>query len=257
MLTVAAYLCSFICACGALWLFANAAASLTRSGATPVGLLGLATGLALMACSASGALSPAVQTTTAFMLRMIPCALGCLFSLICALLELATCRVRKDPGASADFIIVHGAALKGERPSPFLAERLDCAIIAWQRRKGAPTIIVSGGQGSDEIASEASVMCDYLVAHGISRTSIVLENRSTTTEENLLMSRELIRSISHGAAPTIALVSTDFHIPRCLLLARRLGLSPIGIGASAAPLRYPRARIREIYAFAATLLHIK
>ncbi len=257
MFTAAVYLCSFTCACGALWLFANAVASLARSGITPVGLLGLATALALAACTASGALVATAQTVGALALPAIPCALGCLFSLICLALEIATHRARKDPDTPADFIIVHGAALKGSRPSPSLAERLDRAITAWQERKGAPTIVVSGGQGSDEIASEAAVMCDYLVAHGIPRTSIALEDRSTTTEENLLMSLKLICSRADGATPSIALVSTDFHIPRCLLLARRLGLDAIGIGASTALLRYPRARIREIYAFAATLLHIK
>ncbi len=257
MLTVIVHIGSFTCACGALWLFANATASLARSRITPVGLLGIATGLVLAGCSALGILVPNVEEPLVRAAFALSCMLGSIFSLICLALEVATQRARKDPGSPVDFIVVHGAALKGRYPSPFLAERLDCAINAWQQREGAPTIIVSGGQGSDEVASEAEVMRDYLLVHGVSTAKILCEDRSTTTEENLAMSYELVHSANRKERPSIALVSTDFHIPRCLLLAKRFGLAPIGIGASTSPLRYPRARIREIYAYAATLLHIK
>lgn len=266
MLTALFLIGALVTLAGAFWMLANAATSLVLSGPTPVGILGLASAVALGGCSACGFTLAAAATgasaagTTAFLQRaplVGACAVGALFSLSCGALELKTRRARKDPGTPIDAIVVHGAALHGSEPSPFLKERLDCAIAAWQRRNAEPVIVVSGGQGADEVASEAEVMGVYLAAHGVPRDRILYEDRSTTTEENLALSRELISSTVSAANPRALLVSTDFHIPRCLILARRLGLNAVGIGASSTPLRYPRARIREMFAFTATLLHIK
>ncbi len=266
MLTALFLIGALVTLAGALWMLANAASSLTLSGPTSVGILGLAAAAVLGGCSVCGFTLTAAGTesvaagTTVFLQHaplIVACAVGALFSFSCGVLELKTRRARKDPGTPVDAIVVHGAALHGSEPSPFLKERLDCAITAWQRRNAEPAIVVSGGQGADEVASEAEVMGVYLAAHGVPRERILYEDRSTTTEENLALSLELIRSAKSTASPRMLLVSTDFHIPRCLILARRLGLNAAGIGASSTPLRYPRARIREMFAFAATLLHIK
>ena len=49
-------------------------------------------------------------------------------------------------------------------------------------------MIVSGGQGSDEAISEAEAMRRYLVEQGIRNEEIIMEDKSTNTEENLVFS---------------------------------------------------------------------
>lgn len=46
-------------------------------------------------------------------------------------------------------------------------------------------IVLSGGIANKKVdKSEASMMCDYLVAHGVSRDILILEDKSLTTKQN-------------------------------------------------------------------------
>ena len=92
-------------------------------------------------------------------------------------------------------------------------------------------------------------MKQYLVAQGIPEMHIVLEGRSATTRENLLFSKQIIDARPGGRKT--ALVSSNYHIYRCLCLAREVGLKCTGIGAKVALYYWPSALIRE---FAAVFL---
>ena len=120
------------------------------------------------------------------------------------------------------------------------------AIQIYGKCAKKPFIIPSGGQGSDERVSEARAMSDYLIAHGIPADHILLEDRSTTTRENLLYSRQIIDN--RQSSGRVALVSSNYHIYRCLLLARDVGLKCTGIGADVALYFWPSALIREFIA---------
>ena len=146
-----------------------------------------------------------------------------------------------------DYIIIHGCGLSGgERLTKLLSNRVDKAIEVYRRCERKPVIIPSGGRGSDEKISEAQAMKNYLVDHGIPEMHIALESRSATTRENLLFSKQLIDSCP-GEKKT-ALVSSNYHIYRCLCLAREVGLKCTGIGAKVAFYYWPSALIREFVA---------
>ena len=101
----------------------------------------------------------------------------------------------------ADFVVVLGCGLVGDRVSPLLASRLDEGMRAFRAELDAgrqPEIIVSGGQGPDEPVSEARAMADYLVEHGVPDESVLLEDRSRTTEQNLLNSGAIMRERRPG-----------------------------------------------------------
>ena len=83
-----------------------------------------------------------------------------------------------------DYIVIHGAGLVGDRPSPLLAGRLDKGSELWRDQERRGVIIVSGGQGPDEVVSEAEAMHGYLVRQGIPEESILDEDRSRNTMEN-------------------------------------------------------------------------
>ncbi len=146
-----------------------------------------------------------------------------------------------------DYVIIHGCGLSGgERLTKLLSNRVDRAIEIYRKCGGRPYMIPSGGQGSDEKLSEAEAMKQYMIGHGIPENRILPEDASATTRENLLNSKAIIDA--RGGRKKTALVSSNYHIFRCLRIARKVGLKCIGIGADVALYFWPSALIREFIA---------
>ena len=147
-----------------------------------------------------------------------------------------------------DYIIIHGAGLSGDRPTPLLAGRLDKGIELWRRQDKRGRIVVSGGQGADEVVSEAAAMHAYLVRNGVPAEAILDEDRSTTTMENLRYSRDLIDSLAQGSPYRCVVVTSDFHVFRCVEYAHKLGIAADGVGSKTSGWYWPTAFIREFVA---------
>ncbi len=145
-----------------------------------------------------------------------------------------------------DHVIIHGAGLlNGREVSKLLADRMDKAISVYEKCKVKPILIPSGGQGADEDISEAEAMAAYLREHGIPEEHIIPEDRSTTTMENLANSKVIIDS---RQGKRIALVSSNYHVYRCLTYAKKIKIKCVGIGAYVAWYYWPSALIREFVA---------
>lgn len=177
-----------------------------------------------------------------------------------------------------DYIIIHGAGLDGLRPTPLLAGRIDKALELWKKQHQHGKFVVSGGQGADEVVSEAQAMRDYLLDKGVSADAILMEDKSTTTWENLRYSLAVINAdrstgvdaTSAAAATssgdvtttasdvsgtatsssgfTTAVVTSDFHVFRCAEYAHNLGIKADGIGSHTKGWYWPTAFIREFIA---------
>ena len=146
-----------------------------------------------------------------------------------------------------DYVIIHGCGLAdGERLTKLLSDRVDKAIRIYEKCRVKPVIIPSGGRGSDEKISEARAMTAHLMSHGIPEDHIIPEERSATTKENLINSKAIIDARNGGRKT--ALVSSNYHIYRCLRIAREAGLKCTGIGAGVALYFWPSALIREFIA---------
>ncbi len=156
----------------------------------------------------------------------------------------------------ADFVVVLGSGLKGDRVPPLLAGRLERGLRVHQalerRRKASPVVIVSGGKGSDEQISEAEAMARYLTERGLPDDRLVLEDQSRTTEENLTFSREIMERSRPGYRCII--VTSNYHVFRAAIIARRLGVNGQVTGARTAGYYWPTAMLRE---FAAVFLSYK
>lgn len=88
---------------------------------------------------------------------------------------------------NCQYIIIHGAGLLPDGSvTPLLQARIDKAIKIYHKSKTSPKLVPSGGKGMDEKVSEAEAIKNYLIAQGIPEKDIIIENRSTTTYENLL-----------------------------------------------------------------------
>ncbi|MCL1835783.1 MAG: YdcF family protein [Oscillospiraceae bacterium] len=152
---------------------------------------------------------------------------------------------------AADLIIVLGAGIYGETPSRVLVSRLEAAAEHLEAHDSA-IVVVSGGQGSNELITEAEAMYRYLAGRGISEERIFKEEASTSTRENIEFSLEILEEagLLTGDAQ-IAIVTSEFHIYRAKRIAKLLGLEVDGIAAST-----PYKSLRVLYHFreAAALL---
>lgn len=153
-----------------------------------------------------------------------------------------------DKTKSYDAIIVLGSGLReGKEVTPLLAARVDRGIEAHFENPGS-LLILSGGQGSDEKLAEAQAMSGYAMAQGVKEEDIIIEDRSTSTRENLIYSKELLdkRQVEYK---NLLVVSTSYHVLRALLLARELGIDCDGRGARTRLYYSLNAFIREWIAF--------
>ena len=142
-----------------------------------------------------------------------------------------------------DYVIVLGAGLNADgTPSETLAYRLDAALAYLDAPGNEGTrCVVTGGQGGDEPRTEASAMAMYLQERGIASDRIILEERATSTVENLRFSRELV-----PAGVRVGVVTNDFHLFRALRIAQREGFSGVvGLPAPVNPLYQPHNVLRE------------
>lgn len=155
------------------------------------------------------------------------------------------------PGPGADYMIVLGAQWKPEGPSDVLRRRLDKAA-EYLNENPDTIVIVSGGQGSDEHISEAAGMRQYLANAGISDERILMEDKSTSTRENLVFSSSLLDKENDR----VVIVTNNFHVFRALRLAKKQGYQNVeGLAASAVTALVPNNLLREflcvVYEFVA------
>lgn len=149
----------------------------------------------------------------------------------------------KNTDKELDYIVVLGAQLKTTGPSRVLQYRLDTAY-EYLTAHPDTKVIVSGGQGSNEPASEAQGMYDYLVKRGIEPDRIVLEDKSVNTEQNIRFSKEFLQA----DADKVGIVSNNFHVFRAVKLAKAAGYrNVVGIAAPATAFYLPNNMLREFF----------
>lgn len=145
-----------------------------------------------------------------------------------------------------DAVVVLGAAVHGSELSNTLVGRLDAAL-AYHQRNPAALVVVSGGQGPQEDLPEAVAMRQYLLDHGVPDASIVVEDRSTSTEENFANSRALLDRLL-PARYTVAFVTDEFHVYRAERIAASAGLSATHVSSRTPWYFWPANYLRECLA---------
>lgn len=143
-----------------------------------------------------------------------------------------------------DYIIVLGSGLFGDKVPPLLAQRLDKGIQLYEKFHKKPTIIVSGGHGTDELLAEADAMAQYLLAKGIPPEEILIENQSRTTFENLTFSKAIMEQRQTSSYYALV-VTNSFHALRAGIYMKHLGIKGRSIGSRTALYFLPSAWIRE------------
>lgn len=128
-----------------------------------------------------------------------------------------------------DAVIVLGKGIGNCKIPTALVKRLDKAVEYHEKNPEA-YIIVSGGKGNTEKPSEAKIMADYLISNGVSERIIIKEDKSTTTYENFVYSKEILKDL-FGENYSVAFISNVFHIYRAEKILKSLEIDATHIGA--------------------------
>jgi uncharacterized SAM-binding protein YcdF (DUF218 family) len=165
-----------------------------------------------------------------------------------------TVQAKADAALEPAAIVVLGSGTPSGKVSPTLAERLDAAMVQ-ARLHPRSLVVVSGGVDLYETVSEGQVMGDYLRAAGLDEARIVQEERSSSTYENMVLSKPLLEQNGISAAHPIQLVTSDFHTMRAGWIAERAGYTRITTIGAPTPLyiRYNNW-LREYFAVGSSWL---
>lgn len=155
---------------------------------------------------------------------------------------------KKAPESSRPaVVVVLGCRVKDGRPSMMLAKRINTAYEYLSQHPDS-YCICSGGQGADESMSEAKCIRDELVRKGIEPDRLYLEDKSTSTRENLRFSKKIM--VDEDLGDTIVIVTDSFHELRAQLIASSLDLPAGGYGASTSAWLLPSYYVRELFGIA-------
>ncbi len=156
----------------------------------------------------------------------------------------------QDKAEPAEIIIVLGAGLKEDgRPGPALTRRSRHAGELWHEGM-APLVLCTGGQSEYYPRSEAAACQELLRAAGLPAEAILLEDRSRSTEENAIYSKQLLDELG---LERVVLVSDSYHMLRAGWLFKAYGIdayaSPVPANRIRGSSSYPYSLAREFLAF--------
>ncbi len=133
----------------------------------------------------------------------------------------AICRYAKqDELVKADVAIVLGAGVTGNKPNPVYQERINHGIWLYENNY-VEKIILTGGKGEGNKYSDAFLAKEFTVSRGVPAEDVLIEEKSTTTIENIEYANELIEENGYSSA---LIVSDPLHMKRAMLIADDCGL---------------------------------
>lgn len=172
----------------------------------------------------------------------------------CMLLSTIVCAIlstRYKPAYDLDYIIILGCAIRGDgTPTPLLRGRVDRAL-QFEKEQHDKTgkhakFVPSGGQGSDEVISEAESMKRYLMEQGVPEERIIKEDRSVNTLQNMAFSKKVIEGDAGSLDDVnVGFSTTNYHVFRGYTLADRIRMKVEGLSAKTKLYFFPNAFIRE------------
>ncbi|WP_157827642.1 YdcF family protein [Niallia nealsonii] len=128
------------------------------------------------------------------------------------------------PPDNIPYIIVLGAKVNEQKLSKPLQYRAETAFAYWEKNQKSQ-IVVTGGQGSGETTTEAEALQNYFLEKGVPENHILLEDKSTSTYENIQLAKKLF-SIEEAV-----IVSNDFHLFRAITIAKKEGIQAYPLAA--------------------------
>ena len=153
---------------------------------------------------------------------------------------MANKRMIKDNDYSSlknvDCILILGAGIWGDKPSPMLQDRLDEGVKLYKEGI-ASKIIMSGDHGREEY-DEVNIMKEYAIEQGVPSEDIFMDHAGFSTYESIYRSKEIFD------ADNIVIVTQEYHLYRALYIAEKLDINAYGVNSD--PRKYNGQTFREL-----------
>lgn len=182
---------------------------------------------------------------------LINVTLSYFYTLIIATLYCNVRAAKHEPKYDKDFVIILGAKIRADGTlTPLLKARADRAIEFGKKQYEITNkticYVPSGGKGNDEIVAEGVAIEQYLIENGINKENIMVEDKSSSTIENMKFSNSKIVEIKKDAK--ISFATTNYHVFRSGVIANNCGIDCEGMGSKTKWYFYTNALIREFIA---------
>ena len=135
-----------------------------------------------------------------------------------------------------DCIIILGAGIWGDKPSPMLEDRLLEGISLYENNVSSK-IIMSGDHGKEDY-DEVNIMKNFAIEKGVPSENIFMDHAGFSSYESIYRAKEIFK------AKKVVIVTQKYHLYRALYIANKLGLDAYGVGAD--PRQYVGAMYREL-----------
>lgn len=137
---------------------------------------------------------------------------------------------------NVDCILVLGAGIWGDKPSPMLEDRLLQGITLYNNQTSSK-IIMSGDHGKEEY-DEVNVMKDFAIEKGVKSEDIFMDHAGFSTYDSVYRAKEIFK------AQKIIIVTQKYHLHRALYVAEKLGIEAYGVASD--PRTYRGQVVREL-----------
>lgn len=135
-----------------------------------------------------------------------------------------------------DCILILGAGIWGDKPSPMLEDRLKEGITLY--KKGTTKKIIMSGDHSREDYDEVKIMKEYAESEGVPSEDIFMDHAGFSSYDSVYRAKEIF------GVQNMIIVTQKYHLYRSLYIAKKLGIEAYGIESN---LRiYPGQVFREI-----------
>lgn len=124
---------------------------------------------------------------------------------------------------NVDCIMVLGCGVRGDSPTPLLADRLQRGVEVFEL-EAAPKILMSGDHGQEDY-DEVNVMKQYALDAGISETDIFMDHAGFSTYESMYRAKEIF------GIDKMIIVTQDYHLSRAVYIANKLGIEAYGVAS--------------------------
>ena len=166
-----------------------------------------------------------------------------LFGIALGILWIAETHPPARAGDSQALVVLGAQVYADGSLSPQLEMRMEAALAAY--REKPCRIIACGAQGKNEPGPEGEIMRQWLLDRGVPPEDAAAETESRDTRQNL---QNALLLLPEGTEK-ITVVTSDYHLPRALQIARDLGLQADGIGSPCKPEFWVKNHFREVLAW--------
>ena len=143
----------------------------------------------------------------------------------------------KAADLEADCILVLGAGLQPDgKPSPMLSERIRTGVALY--KAGASARLLMSGDHGTKGHDEVNAMKDAALAAGVPSEAVFMDHAGFSTYDSMYRARDIF------GAKKLVVVTQEYHLPRALWIARRMGLEAVGVACDTQ--RYSGQLYREL-----------